>query len=769
MRPQAFLLLAIAVPNFVLGSFILLRNIRDRINLFFALFAFWVGFWALGLAGFILSNDTETALHWAQGYYVAAALIAVTFLAFSVSFTGQWQRYTVRERILALLPAVLIIGLLIFYPTFHMSGIRYNDWGKEVILNNNGYLAYSLYFMIYVVPGFVVMANALRKAKGLTRLYLKYVFIGLVLAFTFGATFNLLYPALGNYRYIWAGPLFTLLYISITSYAIIKHRLFDIRLFVARSLGYVLSIFSIGAVYGLVAFNVISIFAFDRAGVTFEQQVVYTLLAVTIAFTFQPLKKFFDKLTNSIFYRDAYEPQELFNELNKVLVGNIELNNLLSDAASVIGSTIKSEYTFFGIKEVNDAKRRIVGSGVKDFDEPDIKLVRSKTPKTKQKTIVTDELGDSHSELRAVLRKNDIAVIVRLTDNPNSEQEGLGYIVLGAKKSGNPYSSQDVKTLEIISDEMVIAIQNALRFEEIQRFAKTLEEKVEIATRDLRKANEKLKQLDQTKDDFISMASHQLRTPLTSVKGYVSMVLEGDVGKVTKKQQELLNQAFISSQRMVYLIADLLNVSRLKTGKFIVEAKETNLADVIEGEISQLTETAKARELEVTYKKPKDFPVLMLDETKIRQVIMNFADNAIYYTPSGGHININLEEKEESIEFTVVDDGIGVPKTEQHHLFNKFYRAGNAKKARPDGTGLGLFMAKKVVVAQGGAIIFRSTEGKGSTFGFTFAKKPLLPNNYKGTVAKESIVEKPKITSRAASEPTKKSEKASKAELDKQE
>lgn len=750
MRPQAFLLLAIAVPNFILGSFILLRNVRDRINIFFALFAFWVGFWALGLAGFILSNNSETALYWAQGYYIAAALIAVTFLAFSISFTGKWGNYSNREKLATLIPAALIIGLLLFYPAFHMNGIKYNDWGKEVILNGYGYLAYSVYFVIYVIPGFIIMMNALQRAKGVSRLYLKYVFIGLVLAFSFGATFNLLYPALGNYRYIWAGPLFTLLYISITSYAIIKHRLFDIRLFVARSLGYALSIFSIGAIYGLIAFSVVSGFAFNQSGVTLEQQVIYTILAVTIAFTFQPMKRFFDRFTNSIFYRDAYEPQQLLDSLNKVLVGTIELNELLSNAANVIGNTIKAEFTFFGIKEINGAKRRIIGFGVKDFDEVEIKTVRANTPKTKQKILVVDELNDKDASLRSVLRKNNIAVIVRLTDTPERAVEGLGYIVLGAKKSGNPYSGQDVKTLEIIADEMVIAIQNALRFEEIQNFAKTLEDKVDVATRDLRNANEKLKALDQTKDDFISMASHQLRTPLTSVKGYVSMVLEGDVGKVSKKQEQLLNQAFVSSQRMVYLIADLLNVSRLKTGKFVIEAKETNLSDVIEGEIAQLTETAKGRDLEVKYHKPKGFPALMLDETKIRQVIMNFADNAVYYTPAGGHIDIILEDKGETIEFRVEDDGIGVPKSEQHHLFNKFYRAGNAKKARPDGTGLGLFMAKKVVVAQGGAIIFKSTEGKGSVFGFSFAKKPLLPEHYKGVVAKDDLLEKPKITQKSA-------------------
>ena len=206
------------------------------------------------------------------------------------------------------------------------------------------------------------------------------------------------------------------------------------------------------------------------------------------------------------------------------------------------------------------------------------------------------------------------------------------------------------------------------------------------------------------------------------------MVLEGDAGKLTEQQRKLLEQSFFSSQRMVFLIADLLNVSRLKTGKFIIEPVPVNLADMVEQEMEQLKQTAAGKELTLTFNKPEHFPTLMLDETKTRQVIMNFADNAIYYTPQGGHIRVELSETPASVELRIVDDGIGVPKAEQHHLFTKFYRAGNARKARPDGTGLGLFMAKKVVVAQGGAVLFESQEGKGSTFGFVFSKAKLAPS-----------------------------------------
>lgn len=294
----------------------------------------------------------------------------------------------------------------------------------------------------------------------------------------------------------------------------------------------------------------------------------------------------------------------------------------------------------------------------------------------------------------------------------------VGLLVVGFVSSVSDLTPDDTTLLDRVTDSIGVALDNKLLFEENQS-----------VLRQLKETNAKLKALDETKDDFISMASHQLRTPLTSIKGYISMVLEEDAGTVNDVQKKMLEQAFTSSQRMVYLIADLLNVSRLKTGKFIIETKPVNLADIVNEEIAQLREAASSRQLKLEYTKPQDFPSIMLDETKIRQVIMNFADNAIYYTPSGGTVKVELINNALSIELRVVDNGLGVPKAEQPHLFTKFYRAANARKARPDGTGLGLFMAKKVIIAQNGALLFNSVEGKGSTFGFTFAKPttPLMP------------------------------------------
>lgn len=328
------------------------------------------------------------------------------------------------------------------------------------------------------------------------------------------------------------------------------------------------------------------------------------------------------------------------------------------------------------------------------------------------------------SRLRRHLHLKSLYVVKLL-----ARRQVVGLLAVGYNTPVTQLSESDTRLLDRLSESIGVALDNKLLFEENQR-----------VLRQLKVSNAKLVALDEAKDDFISMASHQLRTPLTSVKGYTSMVLEGEAGKLTPTQKKLLTQSFFSAQRMVYLIADLLNVSRLKTGKFVVETTPVNLAAVVEEELTQLQDMAAARSLKLDYTKPKKFTEVMLDETKIRQVIMNFVDNAIYYTPSGGHVEVKLVETPTTIEFRVTDDGIGVPKREQHHLFTKFYRAGNARNARPDGTGLGLFMAKKIIVVQGGSLIFESKEGKGSTFGFIFSKAKLAvppqTGSNRGNIAK---------------------------------
>ncbi len=525
----------------------------------------------------------------------------------------------------------------------------------------------------------------------------------------------------GNDSFIFYGYFSPFIFATALYYSIFRQKFLNFQTVVARSIGYILSITALVFSLSITTFVLVRLITGDR--LTAVDSLIFIFISAIAAISYQPVKRFFDKVTNRLFYRDAYDAREAIDALNKVLVTSIDVDEVLKKSAIVIAEHLKLISCIFCIKPTQNTPKHVVGNIRNTLSDRDSNTLLEITLADSQKVRVTDALDNTDVSQKELLNANEISVLIKLLVH----NDAIGFLAIGGKKSGNPLSTGDIQLLEIMANEIAIAVQNALRFEEIKNFAATLQEKVDNATLQLRRTNDKLKALDETKDEFISMASHQLRTPLTSVKGYMSMVIEGDAGKLSAAQKKLLDQAFASSQRMVYLIADLLNVSRLRTGKFIIEPANSNLADVVEGEVNQLVETAKGRKLTLTYAKPKDFPTMSLDETKIRQVIMNFIDNAIYYTPADGKIDVSLTDKGESVEFLVTDNGLGVPKADQHHLFSKFYRAGNARKARPDGTGLGLFMAKKVIIAQGGSLIFRSVEGKGSTFGFSFAKSKLKP------------------------------------------
>lgn len=707
----------------------LIKNSRSTVNRSLFLFVLFASLWVatLNLQGMF---EGMNLLFVRSGFFFAVVM-AFTIFYFSNALANSSKNHN-RLLLPAFIFSLLLAGLSLT-PYVVSSAEPYLVNGQRVasIVNRgNLYVPVVLWILALVVYSVFIILKKSNESTGSTKLQLNLVAFGLISGIAIGSITNVILPNVqGNTYYGKFGFIAILIWAIFIGYAIVKHRFLDIRLVIARSIGYLLSVLSLASIYMLVVFLGVNRFVIRDLPVSFEQQAIYAAIAVALAFSFQPLKKLFDKVTNSIFYRDAYDAQSFLDELNRLLVSTVDIEHLLKGGSEIIERNLKSSYCSFVIRETSYFEQRVIGGKSGSFSDIEMKVLKSTTPHLHSKVIAEDEMKNEHPDLAEVLRAHDVAVLVRLVSTLDYNVEGIGYIILGEKKSGNPYTSQDLQILEIIANELVIAVQNALRFEEIEEFNVTLQEKVDDATKKLRQTNEKLKQMDETKDEFISMASHQLRTPLTSVKGYLSMVLEGDAGEIKPMQEKLLSQAFTSSQRMVYLIADLLNVSRLRTGKFVIEPIKANLAEIIEGEVQQLKETASSRKLELVYDKPKDFPLLMLDETKVRQVVMNFIDNAIYYTPGGGTITIKLEDKKDSIEYTVTDTGMGVPKADQQHLFSKFYRASNARKARPDGTGLGLFMSKKVVIAQGGAIIFKSKEGEGSTFGFTLPKEKLIPQD----------------------------------------
>lgn len=723
MNISTIVLLLVCVANFLLGLAVFLRNPKSlTMRAFFAI-SILISLWAVANyltenAPTVALNDIFNRLAYMFGFWAIAAT-TIFSASFGRSKPKRWASTT------WFYVAIFIAGFLSL-TTYVTGSVAKDETGNLHFTVGN--LA-GIYIVLIIVLVSIITKNfyeVIRRGNRPERAQAKLIALSLVVSIVIGTVTNILIPSLSDSFATakYGPPLLSLFLVGTVSYAILRHRLFDLRLVIARSVTYILSVGILIISFATVSTLLIRALSAENTSRVTGIMIDSLILAVAVV-CYPYVRRFFDRITRNIFYRDAYDPQTFLDSFNKILLDNIELPILLRQANQVIQENLKSQNCIFAVNADGSAKTRIVGTENLSFDEDDMTSLMRGMAQYDEKIVIVEDAVNPDSRLGRLLNSKNIAVVVRLDTSYRNKEDPLAYLLLGPKQSGSLYSRGDLRIIEIIADEMVIAIQNALRFEEIQGFAATLQEKVNQATSKLKRTNDKLKEMDETKDEFISMASHQLRTPLTSVKGYLSMVLEGDVGKISPSQQELLDQAYISSQRMVYLIADLLNVSRLKTGKFIITPTSANLAEIVEGEISQLKEVAKGKKIKVAYDKPNDFPVLMIDETKIRQVIMNFVDNALYYTPAGGKVEVTVKQDKSNVYFTVRDNGMGIPREEQKNLFTKFYRASNARQARPDGTGLGLFMAKKVVVAQGGTILFESTEGKGSTFGFSFPKSKL--------------------------------------------
>lgn len=693
----------------VLALFVFIANPRKGVNRSLAALLLSIFLWLVTNLATNLSADPRLALFFARMTLIGPLFFTFFFMIFTEIFQST-KKYTNKKMLIEMVPILALVPLM---PTsLNIKSI--GPYGAETVVGPL-YTPATILAVIYMIRAVVKLYLKYSKAPtAAARMQVKYIFIGILGAFIPSLITNAILPVFVESDSFLYGPNSVIILAVFMTIAIVKHRLLDIRLIVARSITYVLLFAAVLVIYGIVILG-IGEFVLPETKVTVIERIFYIAFALVVAISYQPLKRYFDRITNKYFFQDAYETQSVIRNVSNVVVGSIDPHKIQRGALEAISSALKPTYMTFVLLGVSNGLRQgdIVG---RQWGMHNPEVLQEVLKRVGKKIVLYDELEEKTSTLRDVLRVEDISVAAPLV----TKDEHIGYLILGPKKSGNIYNSQDVGLLNIASNELAVALQNAQRFEEIQAFNITLQEKVTEATREVKKTNRKLVALDEAKDEFISMASHQLRTPLTSIKGYLSMMVEGDLGKVNAAQEKALKEAFGSSQRMVYLIADFLNVSRIKTGKFVIETKEVDLPEVVGEEITQLREMAASRDITLQYEAPGVFPRVKLDDNKIRQVMMNMVDNAIYYTPSGGTVTIQLYVDAKDVVFKVVDTGIGVPKREQHKLFTKFFRAGNARKARPDGTGLGLFMAQKIIVEQGGSIIFESTEGKGSTFGFRF-------------------------------------------------
>lgn len=274
----------------------------------------------------------------------------------------------------------------------------------------------------------------------------------------------------------------------------------------------------------------------------------------------------------------------------------------------------------------------------------------------------------------------------------------------------------------------------------IRSIKKEVERKEELQkiSDSLAKANDRLRELDNAKSEFISIASHQLRTPLTAIKGYISLTLEGSYGKVPVQIQDVLNKVYSVNDRLANLVEDLLNVSRIEAGRIQYNFQPTQIEALVAELVDTFLVTSKAKHLDLKISLPKhSLPKLLVDPNKIKEVTSNLIDNALKYTPAGSVV-VSVEALADKARIVIKDTGIGIKPEDRDHLFEKFVRSKETTRMVVNGAGLGLYVGKNFIMAHGGKIWAESEgPGKGSTF---IIELPFVNPNVKAGVSDQPAV-----------------------------
>ena len=345
-------------------------------------------------------------------------------------------------------------------------------------------------------------------------------------------------------------------------------------------------------------------------------------------------------------------------------------------------------------KEKTDAILHSIGDGVFTLDR-DLKITMFNRVAEKVTGYTADQaIGKQYQEIIKLINEIDEAICDQFIKNSLTSGE-----IIDAPN----------QTVLIRQDKNRIPVSGS---------AAPLKNKLGLVTgcvvvlRDVTKERE----IDRAKTEFVSLASHQLRTPLSSVKWYAELLMAGDAGKITDNQQNYLQEIYNSNERMIALVNGLLNVSRIEMGTLIIKPVPVDFPLIAKSVLDELGPKIAEKKLNIKQIYEKGLPKINADEKIVRVILQNLITNAIKYTPNKGKVSITIKEDKTNVLIRVADNGYGIPKKQQANVYNKLFRADNIKERSTQGAGLGLYLMKAILDQVCGKTWFKSKQNKGATF-----------------------------------------------------
>ncbi len=708
-----FLFSIVLLLNFLLSLIVLLKNPKKHINVAFFLFVFSLILWMIANYFSNLIRDPVSAFYFNKLIFIFSPYITFSLVYFSLVFPKDLVKIN-RVKLFYLIIPVLISNILT-WTNLVITDITFLNGGGTGVVFGVGAIFFVAQFLLYLLFSFVVLFKKYRKSTGYERAQMQYVIFGVGITMLLSAITNLIIPlALNNFWFSNTGPFFTLIMVGFITYSIIRHRLLEVGIVLVRSVIYTLLIISVAALYTIGIFFM-SQYLF-RKTVSFEQNISYAVLAIFVAFTFIPLKNFIENATNRVFFKGRYDQHDLVFQLTNIIATTINLEELTSKTLTMLLSSLRVTHGAFIIYKSHKFTVYSQGASAYSDEKKTIDALYGLN-----KMVIFDE--EKNKKVKELMRVVDAAIVLPLFER----REKVGILLLGEKKSGQIYSYRDIGVLEIFGPVVSVAIQNAKSYEAIRNFNRTLKKEVLDATKDLEKVNKKLRELGRQKDEFMAIASHELKTPVTSIKLYTQLLHQKFKKINDTKSAESVAKMDMQLNKLISLINDLLDVTKIEEGKLQFNMDRFDLNELVGEIVEQMQLTTKHK----IVKELEPIGEVYADRERIGQVLTNFISNAVKYSPEANKVVVRTAKDRNNIIASVQDFGMGLAPSEQKKVFERFNRAGQEGPGGLPGLGLGLYISREIIMRHEGKIWMESTKRKGSTFHFSIPISSLTDSSKK--------------------------------------
>jgi signal transduction histidine kinase len=693
MIPSILLFVAASL-NVILGFFGFLKQPKKFFHIIFLLFSLSAAGWIFSI--FVLLNFSQSLL-WGELPFLFTAL-SLCFLAI---FSCQLGIYKIKHKFYSLffLIPTAIISWFIFSDQIIRSAVLIDG----SIVNTFGpfYYLFVVYIIAYVAIAIGILLYKYKTSYGNELMRVKFIFLGIWMVIMPSIFTNLLLPTFFNiWQYNILGPSFTLFMVISISYAMARYHLMDVW-FVLRLGAIFTSLLTIIS-FVYVGFNYLLVHYLNMA-----EPWNFLVPSLVITLGFSPLKHLIERITDKVFFKKNYVVSDLIGSIDdSIHDAGLDLEKSISESNQLIAGALKVEWAGILILTSNSDKDYVLRHYI--GNQPNFESLNcnhclvSYLNRHKNRLVDREFLersfhqGENYGLFHEEILKEMIDLNIFMAMPIDFRDNLLGFYLLGRKKSQDPFSAQDMKLLRHASREMSFAIDNASSYEELQK-------------------------LDAAKSEFVSVISHQLRTPITISRCNLELSLTAKIDQKDKK--EAIMAAYSGVTFLGKQLDQLLTSLDIEENKIVVNKQNFDVVEMVNTILKKLKPNFKNKKLKFNVDLDKNNKMVWGDNLKLHQVLNTVIENALTYANRETEIIIKTEirkiNRKNYFVFTATDYGLEIKKPEAPEIFKKFYRSAEARMLSPNGFGLGLYIAKKLINFHGGELWFEKAPDNGVTFIFS--------------------------------------------------